>query len=378
MGSTILYKRGCLKLHFIQGEATPHNNLLIKELAGMVEIELTLWYAREDSEQYTWAKNPTHEIQQAQIYGDRNIHWPLVLHLLRRQTEKVFQVGWANPTTRMLVVLFFLFRRPYNMWTDYPNDAKKRSRITHYLRELFYYLLKHSKANVFCVGKMTVDYFVRRGFSKVRLFNLPIFVSISKTKDDYIKKKGDIYNKYNIKDEDFFLTAGSRLTYEKGFDILVEAINLLPHNIKKDIKCLIVGKGEEKQNLTGLIKKYCLETNILIEEWMEIDDFKACIANSDLFIHPARFDAYGAGTLNAMIVGVSVIASLQSGSGPDRIVHNKNGWLYDAQDINSLTGLIEMCYKNHDQLKIIGKAARETAEKYSSYQGAQIVTREIL
>ena len=50
-------------------------------------------------------------------------------------------------------------------------------------------------------------------------------------------------------DNDFFLTTGSRLVYDKGFDILIEAINLLPHNIKKDIKCLIVGKGEEKQNL---------------------------------------------------------------------------------------------------------------------------------
>ena len=312
----------------------------------MVEIELTLWYAIEESEEYNWEKNITHEIKQAQIYGDSNIHWPLVLHLLWRRTEKVFQVGWSSPTTRMLVVLFFIFRRPYNMWTDYPNDEKKRSRIKHYLRELFYCLLKYSNTNIFCVGKMTVDYFVERGFSRFRLLNMPIPVETSKSKMDYLQHRERIRSKYHVTNDDFFLVAGSRLTYAKGYDLFIKALSILSRVMRERVKVLIIGEGNEKENLLQQIQNEGLTGNVFIEDWMDIEEYHAHISNADVFVHPARFDAYG-GSIFAMALGVPVLGSSGAGAIIDNVESNVNGIIFQKYSVDSLSKKIaEIMTKN--------------------------------
>jgi len=366
-----------MKLHFIQDEATPHNNLLIKELSESPDIELTLWYAREESKQYTWTQNLTHDIQQAHIYGDKSIHWSLIFHLLIHRDEKVFQVGWANPTTRILVTIFFLSRRPYNMWTDYPRDAKKRNLLKNSLRELFYWMLKHSRAHVFCVGRITLDYFAKRGFATNRLFNLPILIDTSKSKTDYHGHRERIRQKFQVDKDDLFLVAGSRLIHEKGYDLLIRAISMLPDEKKKRVKTLIIGRGEEQENLLKQIRDEGLSDKVFIEKWMDVEEYQAHVANADVFVHPARFDAYG-GTIYALIVGTPVIGSRGAGAAVDRIIDGQNGYLFDVGDINSLMAIIHNCFLNRDSLRSMGLAARKSSEKWHPSVGVKIIKRGII
>lgn len=347
-----------MKLHFIQDEATPHNNLLIKEISESPDIELTLWYAKEESRHYTWTQNPTHEIQQAHIFGDQSIHWPLIFHLLRHRDEKVFQVGWANPTTRMLVILFFLSRRPYNMWTDYPHDAKKRNLLKNSLRELFYWVLKHSRAHVFCVGRMTLDYFVERGFPTNRLFNLPILVDTSKSKTDYFGNRERIRQKYQVAQNDLFLVSGSRLTREKGYDLLIHALSMLPDEKKKRVKTLIIGNGQEKENLLKQISDEGLSGKVFIVEWMDVEEYQAHVANADVFVHPARFDAYG-GSIYAMALGVPVLGSSGAGAVIDKVKSGINGMIFPKNNVNAISNGITQIMEKQDALDVMGEKMRQ-------------------
>jgi glycosyltransferase involved in cell wall biosynthesis len=364
-------------INFIQDLATPHNNTLLKALNERADVKLNIWYAYEKASQYNWAQDFTNEIKKARIFGYNRINWSFIRYVLTHKDEKFFIIGWKNHTIRVLIPFFWLLRYPYSMWFDLPRDNTGRSSFKTVLREVFYYILKKSKTRIFCVGSMTVDYFKNRGFSQKRLINLPIFVDITKTKQDYGNKREEILNKYNIKDGDLFLTAGSRLIYEKGFDLLIDAINLLSQDIKKKTKTLIIGSGEEKANLLIMIKKYGLEKNILIEDWMEIDDFMACIANSDVFVHPARFDAYG-GTIFAMSVDIPVIGSKGAGAAVDRIVDGQNGYLFDIEDVKSLAGIIEYCYLHRELFDSLNVAARKTAAKWSPEIGAQTIVKALV
>jgi glycosyltransferase involved in cell wall biosynthesis len=361
-------------INFIQDVATPHNNALLKALNERTDVKLNIWYAYEKSGKYNWSKDFTNQIKKARIFGFSGINWGFAKYVLTHPDEKYFIVGWKNHTIRFLIPLFWLLRRPYNMWFDLPRDNMERGSFKTVMREVFYGMLKRSKARIFCVGKMTVDYFRSREFPEDRLINLPIFVDITKTKKNYKDKKEKIWGRYNVKGGDLFLTAGSRLVYEKGFDILIDAINILPRHIRKKTKTLIVGSGEEKENLLKMIKEYDLEKNIFIEGWMEIDDFKACIANSDVFVHPARFDAYG-GSIFAMTVETPVIGSRGAGAAIDRIVDAQNGCLFDVEDANFLMTIIQRYFLHSDLLSPMGAAARRTAEMWSPAIGAEIIVR---
>lgn len=347
-----------MKLHFIQNEATPHNNVLIQELVETEGLELELWYAREESDKYQWNSNPTHEIQHANIYGDQSINWAMIWKLLGHREEKVFQTGWGNPTTKMMVVLFWLTKRPYNMWFDYPQDAKKRNLIIGKLRGLFYWLLKHSRANVFCVGKMTVDYFAERGFSRDRLVNLPVLVDMSASKEDYIQHRDRIKRKYQVTDSELFLVAGSRLTPDKGYDLLIEALSMLPDENRARVKTLIIGRGAEKENILRQISEAGLAGTVFIEEWMDVEEYRACIATADAFVHPARWDAYG-GSIYAMALGVPVIGSTGAGAVVDKVEHGQNGLIFPNGDASALSLIINELLDKPSSLGEMAKNMRQ-------------------
>ena len=172
-------------INFVQDVATPHNNALLKALNERADVELNIWYAYGKSGQYNWNHDFTNEIKKAHIFGFNRINWDFVRYVLKHKDEKYFIIGWKNHTMRFLIPVLWFLRRPYNMWFDLPRDNIERSGFKTAFRELFYNMLKGSKARVFCVGKMAVDYFRNRGFSEERLINLPIFVDIAKTKKDY-------------------------------------------------------------------------------------------------------------------------------------------------------------------------------------------------
>lgn len=367
------------KLNFIQDLASPHNNVLLKEVNADKNINLELWYCNEKPSQYEWKEDLTNAIKPAKIYKPKTIDFKFLWHCIKASYngEKFLIVGWQNINTRLLFILFCLLRRPYNVWFDFPQDNASRNLLKKILREFFYFILKISKAKVFCVGKMTVDYFKNRGFNEQRLINLPIFVEITKTQEDYLPHKKDIHKKYNINNSDILLSSGSRLIYDKGYDILIDAINLLPEEVKKHIKCVIVGKGEERENLLAQIKKYSLEENIFMQEWLEFDDFQALIACSNIFIHPCRFDAFG-GTIFAHSLSTPVIGSVGAGAAFDRIKNGENGYLYKNNDYKELAKILQECILDKDKLNLLGKNARKTAELWHPSIGNKILQENLI
>ena len=109
-----------------------------------------------------------------------------------------------------------------------------------------------------------------------------------------------------------------------------------------------------------------------MEQWLEIDDFKALIANSDVFIHPARFDSYG-GTTLGMSLGVPVIGSYGAGAALHRIKQGRNGFLYDAEDIQTLASYITLLYQNPKLKRRMGAVAYQTARQWHPQSGVDII-----
>lgn len=361
------------EITLIQDLATPHNNVLIGGFKNYPQINIRLWYARKgDEEKYQWKKNITHEHFAAQIYGTK-LNWKFIKYCLIHTRERYVIVGWANSNTRLLRLLFFLLRRPYNHWTDLPEEIPNSAGIEKkFLRWTAYKILKHSKSHVFCAGELTLDYFRRLEFEGRRLTNLPIFVESEEDLSVYYTLQETIFAKYRIRQGDFLLTAGSRIVREKGYDLLIKAMALLNEEFRCRIKVLIVGSGPCVKELEQLIKDLKLTNHVVLENWLDIADFKALIANSDVFVHPARVDAYG-GTTLGMALGRPVIGSYGAGAAVDRIEHGVNGFLYNPEDINSLAKYITMLYRNPDMRRRMGEAALETARAWPPERGVKIL-----
>lgn len=364
-------------LHLVQELATPHNNTVIQALHN-AHTPLTLWYCKDARQLYGSTQNLTNAILPANIYSAKCPSLNLLSAALKSiftQNEQFLIVGWSNPTTRTLMLLFWLTRHPYNMWFDMPNDNLTRNPLKKALRHFFYFILRTSKAHVFGVGQNTLNYFHNRGFAQSRLTNLSIYVDLAKTATNYTPKAQSIRTKYNIKPDNLFLAMGSHLVHDKGYDLALTAIAHLPKALQAKTKAVIIGNGTEAEALHAQAKTLAYPQNIHWEKWLNIEDFRAILTTSDVFIHPARFDAYGGGTLNAMMLSTPVIGSLTAGSAPDRIAHGKNGFLYNAEDTKTLAKHITWCHNNKTKLKTMGKKARTRAEDFTPKSAAQIIKK---
>jgi glycosyltransferase involved in cell wall biosynthesis len=362
-------------INLIQDLATPHNNVLIEQFRDRTDAEIKLWYAMvQDPGRYQWKTDISHEHFPAHIYGNR-FNWAFLRYCLGHPQEKFVVVGWMNINTRLLHLLFFLLRRPYNHWTDLPDPKMQDMSLKQKcLRWAAYRLLKHSHCKVLGVGITTLNCFRAWGFPEEKLVNLPIFVSVDENFEVYQARRDEFLTRYGVSLGGFLVSGGSRLVYEKGYDLLIRAVALLPADIRAVLKVVIVGSGEVLPVLQCLVDELNLASCVIFEQWLAIADFKALIANSDVFIHPARFDSYG-GTTLGMALGVPVIGSTGAGAAVDRIEHGVNGFLYEATDTRALASYIRQFLTDPELRRRLGEAGRETALRWHPRRGVDILVQ---
>jgi glycosyltransferase involved in cell wall biosynthesis len=128
------------------------------------------------------------------------------------------------------------------------------------------------------------------------------------------------------------LGAIGRLTKQKGFDVLIEALAALPKEI--NWQCSIAGSGPQASHLNSLITKFGLSNQIkLVGLQTDVPKF---LAGLDLLVVPSRWEGLGLVILEAGAAGVPVVASQVDGI-VEIVSHQNNGYLVEAGSVNQLT-----------------------------------------
>ncbi len=164
-------------------------------------------------------------------------------------------------------------------------------------------------------------------------------------------------NKKNI------ISAMGRLTWQKGFDVLIKAYAIFneKHN---DYILNIYGDGPDFSSLKDLINSLNLneKVNLLGNRRDAIDD----ISESKLFVLSSRFEGMPNALLEAMASGVACI-STDCPFGPNEIIENgKNGILVQVDDVEELAKNLEKVLCDDTLRKGIEEQAIKIREKYSS------------
>ena len=154
--------------------------------------------------------------------------------------------------------------------------------------------------------------------------------------------------------------AVGRYTYQKGFDLLIEAWRIV---IEKhaDWTLNIYGSGETKafqeQIIRLGIEKNCKlngPTSNINEKYEE----------SSILAFSSRFEGFGMVLLEAMSCGLPVV-SFACPCGPkDIITDGKNGYLVEPENVEALAERICHLIEHEELRKEMGKAARKRAEDF--------------
>lgn len=141
----------------------------------------------------------------------------------------------------------------------------------------------------------------------------------------------------------------SHLTQAKGIQDLIKAISFLPDHIKQEIKIDIYGDGPYKQNLVDKIEEFGLKD--VFKFMGNKSSLNEIYYKYDYMLLPTHMECFNLSILESLAANVPVITT-KVGGNIEVIIHEKNGYLFEAKDVKTLSNIIENVYLGHKYIYI--------------------------
>ncbi|MDO6746279.1 glycosyltransferase [Gilvimarinus sp. 1_MG-2023] len=148
--------------------------------------------------------------------------------------------------------------------------------------------------------------------------------------------------------------AVGRLTYYKGFDVLLRAlVNCPAVNLK------IIGDGEQKHELSALIEQLQLSDRVTLLGGVSDSELDQKLRDCDCLCLPSieRSEAFGVALLEAMARKKACVVTAVPGTGMPWVVqHNINGLVVPPNDTRALAEALDHLAENRKLCQAMGDA----------------------
>ena len=191
--------------------------------------------------------------------------------------------------------------------------------------------------------------------------------------DYYNQKNISILNQENIKKEweilsnKFIILMPGRLTYWKGQEKLIEALNILIEDYNKtNFQTIILGSDQGrtvyKKKLFNLVQRYRL--NHMIKFINHCKEMPIAYSLADVVVSASiEPEAFGRVSVEAQAMGKPIIASNLGGS-KETIMKDKSGFLYKHDDPRQLAQILnDIMELDQESLNSIGNEGRKNVTK---------------
>ena len=145
--------------------------------------------------------------------------------------------------------------------------------------------------------------------------------------------------------------AVARLSPEKGLDVLVRALPLVPH-----AQAVIVGAGREQASLEALGRELGVGDRVTFTGW--VDDPQAWFGSFDVFALPSRIEGFPLTVLEAMLAGRAVVAT-DVGGVTESVVDGETGIVVPPEDPEALAAGLRELLEDLERRSQLGRNGRD-------------------
>jgi len=173
----------------------------------------------------------------------------------------------------------------------------------------------------------------------------------------------DLKRSLGIKDDEYVLITTSRLVKKNAIEDAIEAMKFLPENVK----FLILGDGHLKKELKLKTENLKLEERIIFAGAVDNKEIPKYLQIADIFVRPSLSEGLGNSFLEAMVVGLPVIATPVGGI-PDFLSNGETGWFCGVKNPKSIAEKVKYILdeKNKDEVARVKENAKKMVkEKYN-------------
>lgn len=166
-----------------------------------------------------------------------------------------------------------------------------------------------------------------------------------------------------------FLYVG-RITQRKGIKTLLEACSLLKTQGYQDYSLLIVGEGDQRQELEQFIEEKELKTQITWVGWVDYQSIGAYFQQTDVFVFPTFEDVWGMVVPEAMVFGKPILCS-QGAAALELMEDGKNGYIFDPQNPQQLATVMAQFLDHPELISTMGTRSQELIANYTPQSAAK-------
>lgn len=234
--------------------------------------------------------------------------------LLKKEKPEFFFVHLLTFTPLLLMILFKYKTKFILRISGYPK--------INFLRKFFWKLSNKKINKILCPTYQTKKQLMRENIfdeSKLYVVHEPI-LDLKK-----IRTYKEIRNHFNHKQYGKYVVSIGRLTKQKNHRFLIKCFNEILRK-DPDLKLLICGEGEERNNLKKLIIDIKRENNIYLLGYVE--NIIPVLKNSLFFILTSEWEDPGFVIIESMFSN-TIVYSSDCKNGPIDLIKNyNNGFLY--------------------------------------------------
>ncbi len=232
-------------------------------------------------------------------------------------------------------------------------------RVTFLPSDRWSYPLKYNRTcqAVIAVSENIRDLSVQAGVPRERITVIPDGIEIPSELPS-ASERLNLRESWRCGEHDFLIGFLGASTPEKGLDVAVAAMNLLPEKIPNGR--LILAGGEAAGELPVSENSRTRVLNL-----GPVENLGRLMPGLDLFVMPSRAEGLGSSALWAMAYGLPVIATRVGGLS-EIIVENETGWLIPPDSPQALAEAILQASADHARLVEFGRRGRERAEEFSA------------
>lgn len=177
------------------------------------------------------------------------------------------------------------------------------------------------------------------------------------------QKREDIRNAYKISDEDVLFCIASRLTKEKGFDLLADTIKMINNTGIKKFRLLVMGDGDYYQQFYDDLKEEIEKGQVIMIG--KTDDVASYLSAADAFVFPSYHENLSIALLEACASGLPCVVG-NVGGNAEVILDGKNGYVVDRLCAEEFVQKIALLINNRALLNRMQSFAKmDVQERFS-------------
>ncbi len=162
--------------------------------------------------------------------------------------------------------------------------------------------------------------------------------------------RNSIRGEWGVRAGEHVLITTSRLSKKNGIDTVIQALPL----IDPSWKFVIVGEGEDRPKLEGLIQQLNLSDRVVMLGLRSHDELPKLLGSADVFIRASRSEGLGNSFLEAMAAGLPIIGTPVGGI-PDFLKDGETGVFCEADNPESIAKAVQMLEDQERRRRIIQK-----------------------